>query len=162
MKAVFQLATSFNQPLNNWNTENVTDMWVMFNGATSFNQPLNNWNTAKVTDMRWMFNNATSFNQPLDSFKINALSSPFFTSIDMFQGCGMSCENLSTTLDSWKTQAAALGKNNINLGGITTVPNMYNETGKAAINVLKNNHNWTITGGRFAPDCVSPDYYVSV
>ena len=45
---------------------------------------------------------------------------------------------------------------------ITTVPNMYNETGKAAINVLKNNHNWTIIGGRFAPDCVSPDYYVSV
>ena len=161
MDGMFYGATSFNQPLNNWNTENVTDMWVMFNGATSFNQPLNNWNTAKVTDMRGMFNNATSFNQPLDSFKINALSSPF-TSIDMFQGCGMSCENLSTTLDSWATQATALGKNNINLGDITTVPNMYNEMGKAAINILKNNHNWTITGGRFAPDCVSPDYYVSM
>ena len=159
MQAVFQLATSFNQPLNNWNTENVTNMLVMFSGATSFNQPLNNWNTAKVTNMQGMFNNATSFNQPLDSFKINALSSPF-TSIDMFQGCGMSCENLSTTLDGWATQATALGKNNINLGSITTVPNMYNETGRDAIAALTA-RGWTISGGRFAPGCVSPDSYVS-
>ena len=158
MNYTFMKATSFNQPLNSWNTANVSSMRLMFYEATSFNQPLNNWNTAKVTDMDGMFQGATSFNQRLDSFKINDITTMQY----MLNGCGMSCENLSTTLDSWATQATALGKNNINLGGITTVPNIYNETGKAAINVLKNNHNWTIIGGRFARDCVSPDYYVSV
>ena len=158
MSGMFSQATSFNKPLNSWNTANVTNMGGMFAGATSFNQPLNSWNTAKVSNMQSMFMGATSFNQRLDSFKINDIT----TMQNMLQGSGMSCENLSTTLDGWKTQATALGKNNINLGNITTVPNIYNETGKAAINVLKNNHNWTIIGGRFAPDCVSPDYYVSM
>ena len=37
----------------------------MFTGATSFNQPLNNWNVSNVTDMDSMFYEATSFNQPL-------------------------------------------------------------------------------------------------
>ncbi len=158
MNYTFMKATSFNQPLNSWNTANVSSMRLMFYEATSFNQPLNNWNTEKVTDMDGMFQGATAFNQRLDSFKINDIATMQY----MLNGCGMSCENLSTTLDSWATQATALGKNNINLGDITTVPNMYNEMGKAAINVLKNNHNWTIIGGRFAPDCVSPDYYVSM
>ena len=42
---------AFNQPLNNWNVSNVTDMREMFNCAYSFNQPLNNWNVSNVTDM---------------------------------------------------------------------------------------------------------------
>ena len=44
---------------------NVTSMWGMFWGATSFNQPLNNWNVSNVRYMGGMFNRATSFNQPL-------------------------------------------------------------------------------------------------
>ena len=35
----------FNQPLNNWNVSNVTNMDDMFQLATKFNQPLNNWKT---------------------------------------------------------------------------------------------------------------------
>ena len=63
---MFEDATSFNQPLNNWNVSNdVTNMWNMFQNATSFNQPLDKWNVSNVTNMRWMFRNATSFNQPL-------------------------------------------------------------------------------------------------
>ena len=34
----------------------------MFRGASSFNQPLNNWDVSKVTDMADMFNGARSFN----------------------------------------------------------------------------------------------------
>ena len=37
---MFQGATSFNQPLNNWNVSKVTNMWTMFAGATPFDQPL--------------------------------------------------------------------------------------------------------------------------
>ena len=62
---MFGGATSFNQPLNNWNVSNVTLMYCMFNGASSFNQALDKWNVSNVTNMRWMFRNATSFNQPL-------------------------------------------------------------------------------------------------
>ena len=157
MSQMFYRATAFNQPLN-WNTGNVTNMERMFSGATSFNKPLA-WNTQNVTDMSKMFYGATSFNQPLGSFKIDNVTYTYMS--DMLSGCGMSCQNLSTTLDGWKTQAATLNKNNIYLGDITTVSNAYNQTGQAAINTLKNNHNWTITGGQLAPGCILPAYYVS-
>ncbi|MFO8101918.1 MAG: BspA family leucine-rich repeat surface protein, partial [Dehalococcoidia bacterium] len=54
--------TPFNQPVNSWNTANVTSMRSMFNNARSFNQPVNDWNTAKVTDMGEMFRSASDFN----------------------------------------------------------------------------------------------------
>ena len=48
-------ASSFNQPLNDWDVSNVTDMNSMFSDASSFNQPLNDWDVSNVTDMNWMF-----------------------------------------------------------------------------------------------------------
>ena len=62
---MFYYATSFNQPLNNWNVSNVTCINSMFLRAESFNQPLNNWNVSNVTYMNNMFAGANSFNQPL-------------------------------------------------------------------------------------------------
>ena len=47
------------------NVSKVTNMEAMFWGATSFNQPLNNWNVSKVTYMYDMFEEATSFNHAL-------------------------------------------------------------------------------------------------
>ena len=42
--------------LNNFNTNNVTDMSYMFNGCSSLKElNLNNFNTDNVTNMRWMF-----------------------------------------------------------------------------------------------------------
>ena len=156
---MFQDCTSlvYNTSINNWQTADVIDMHSMFLRASSFNQPLNSWNTAKVTAFGWMFQGATSFNQPLDNFRINAI----IYMEDMFKGCGMNCQNLSTALDSWKTQAAALNKNGIYLGDISTVPNMYNEMGRDAITALRTRV-WYITGGQFAPGCINPiNYYVS-
>ena len=37
----------------------VTNMSEMFNGASSFNQPLNNWDVSNVRNMRYMFYNVT-------------------------------------------------------------------------------------------------------
>ena len=68
MGSMFSFANSFNQPIGNWNTENVTDMINMFYQAYSFNQPIGNWNTGKVTRMRGMFATASSFNQPIENW----------------------------------------------------------------------------------------------
>ena len=63
MRAMFKNASSFNQDVNDWNVENVTDMckmWIMEPAA--FNQPLNNWNVSNVTNMNCMFEYTKSFN----------------------------------------------------------------------------------------------------
>jgi surface protein len=69
--SMFRSASIFNQPLNNWNTGNVTNMQAMFLSASIFNQPLNNWNTAGVTNMSQMFLGATSFNQDISSWNVS-------------------------------------------------------------------------------------------
>jgi len=50
---------SFNQPLNNWNVSNVTNMSWMFCGASSFNKPLNGWDVSNVTNIVGMFSSTT-------------------------------------------------------------------------------------------------------
>lgn len=65
VSGMFQKATKFNQNINSWNTENITNMSAMFLRASSFNQPIGSWNTAQVTKMAAMFQHATAFNQPI-------------------------------------------------------------------------------------------------
>jgi len=55
MNRLFEGATSFNQPLNNWDVSNVTQMNHMFYGASEYNQPLNNWDVSNVRDKEGMF-----------------------------------------------------------------------------------------------------------
>ena len=51
----------FNQPINNWDVSNVTDMNHMFALAHAFNQALNNWDVSSVKFMQHMFDRAKSF-----------------------------------------------------------------------------------------------------
>jgi surface protein len=68
---MFYNALAFNQPLNSWNMENVETLYLMFTGACSFNQPLDNWNLQKIAveDLNGLFDGASAFNQPLTVWK---------------------------------------------------------------------------------------------
>ena len=74
MSAMFQLATQFNQNINNWNVSRVTSMNLMFSGATNFNNggtsgtftnPLTDWRAPKCTTYASMFSTAVAFNQAI-------------------------------------------------------------------------------------------------
>jgi surface protein len=68
MNSMFKEAYSFNQDLNNWNVNNVVDMFFMFEGASSFNGDIGSWNTSKVTSMLKMFYGASAFNQDIGNW----------------------------------------------------------------------------------------------
>jgi surface protein len=66
---MFQAASSFNQPVNNWDVSHVTDMNNMFADAQSFNQDVSDWDISSITSTPNMFGGASSFNnggQPMD------------------------------------------------------------------------------------------------
>lgn len=46
---MFQANIAFNQPIGNWDTSNVTNMYTMFGMASEFNQDISNWDTSNVT-----------------------------------------------------------------------------------------------------------------
>ena len=50
MRGVFQTATSFNQPIGDWDVSNVTDMRALFS-YSGYNQDISNWNVSSVNDM---------------------------------------------------------------------------------------------------------------
>ena len=61
---MFRSASSFNQPLNSWNTASVRDMYKMLHRASSFNQPLNKWDVSSITTMNEMGINVHESNAP--------------------------------------------------------------------------------------------------
>ena len=91
IKSMFQYATSFNQPIDSWNTVNITNMSGIFMFTTSFNQPIGTWNTTNVTDMSGMFFYAFSFNQPIGTWNttnVSNMSEMFSSAISFNQPIG--------------------------------------------------------------------------
>jgi len=135
--------TSFNQPLNNWDVSRVNRFSGMFKDNTSFNQDLSNWNTASVTTMWHMFYGATAFDQDLSAWNITSIvasTTDYLNGLeDMFLNAGLSQQNLDDTLVSWAGQP--LNSNILFHLGLKT----YSDTGKTALNTIRNTYNWTIS-----------------
>jgi surface protein len=73
MNSMFDNATTFNHPIESWDTSRVTDMNFMFNNALVFNQPIRTWNISNVVFMLAMFNNARRFNQNISSWNLDRI-----------------------------------------------------------------------------------------
>jgi len=75
MESMFRNCSILNGPsnINSWNTQNVTNMYMVFAFASAFNQNISNWNTSSVTTMDGMFGHASSFNQNIGSWNTNSL-----------------------------------------------------------------------------------------
>ena len=56
VKGLFLFASSFNQPLNNWDVSKVTNMSDMFHGSAEFNQDLSQWCVTLITSKPTNFN----------------------------------------------------------------------------------------------------------
>ena len=67
MNGIFTGSTTFNSPVNNWNTTNVINFFGAFSNATSFNQPLSNWDISNATSVSNMFS-FSAFDQDLSAW----------------------------------------------------------------------------------------------
>lgn len=88
MSFLFADRGNFNVDIGNWNTSNVTTMYNMFKGAYRFNQDISRWNVSKVVDMYGMFCKAYRFNQNLVNWNFNKnvyIKNMLSTTYDFFQ-----------------------------------------------------------------------------
>jgi len=72
LSGLFRLATTFNQPIGNWNVSNVSNFSAMFDNCLNFNQPLAGWNVSKGTNFLYMFYLAYNFNQDISSWSFSS------------------------------------------------------------------------------------------
>jgi surface protein len=118
---MFNNAINFNQPLNNWDVSNVTDMSLMFTQAFIFDQALNNWNVSNVTNMCAMFSETQVFNQPLNSWVV--------TNVTNIVGMFYSAESFNQPLNSW------------DVSNVTNMSTMF----EGAINFNQPLNNWDVS-----------------
>lgn len=94
---MFTAASSFNQPIGNWNTIAVTTTNDLFSNATSFNQPVGNWNMSNNTNMANMFLVANSFNQNIGSWNVSKVTNFSL----MFQNATLFNNGGSREINNW-------------------------------------------------------------
>ena len=76
------------EPIKNWNTSKVTNMYACFHGCTNLTLvDLSGWDTGNVTDMKELFKDCKALRGITfgENFKMNKVSDA--NAIDMFSGC---------------------------------------------------------------------------
>jgi surface protein len=141
---MFYGATSFNQPIGNWDVSNVTDMSYMFHGATSFNQSIDNWDVSNVTNMGYMFYQAESFNQPIGSWNVSIVINMYF----MFYGTNYSSSNYDNLLQGWSQLT-------LQPGVVFDIPNTNFCTSTEARQLIIDNFGWIISDEGYE-SCFTP------
>ena len=71
MRLAFNGRTRFNQDISGWNTASVANMLFMFSGNLAFNQDISGWDVSNVTNMRNMFSNAVIFDQHISGWDVS-------------------------------------------------------------------------------------------
>jgi surface protein len=138
MNYMFGDTVAFNQPLNSWNTSNVTDMNYMFGNATAFNGNISSWDVSSVTDMGGMFASATAFNQDISGWDVSSV-----TKMDDFM-TGKTTADYSyydNLLNAWSALTLQNGVN----WGMGTIE--YSAAGATVRQDIIDNYSWTITDG---------------
>ena len=79
-------STQFNQPLNLWDTSNVTNMAGMFYGAPNFNQDITSWDVSNVTNFQKMFGGIAFLQSPITQAFDGDISGWTVSSGTNFQG----------------------------------------------------------------------------
>ncbi|MCH8535719.1 MAG: DUF11 domain-containing protein, partial [Flavobacteriaceae bacterium] len=135
LSGMFDGASSFNQDISSWRIDDIQSLNNMFRDAISFNQDLSSWNTGSVFNFAGLFNGATSFNQNLEDWNIEAAS--FMN--NMLDNTAISLENYDATLNNW-------GFQNVNPDvtvGAEGLTFCYGDLGR---DELINNNGWTFVG----------------
>lgn len=127
---MFYNASAFNQPIGNWNVSSLQTATSMFSGATNFNQPIGNWNTSNVTRMNAMFRQARAFNQPIgnwDTSKVIDMGGMFDYAQSFNQPIGNWNTAKVTDMASMFFSASSFNQpiGNWNTSKVTTMQNMF-------------------------------------
>jgi hypothetical protein len=142
-------ASSFNQPLADWDVSSVIDMNSMFSFAAAFNQPLADWDVSSATDVRYMFSRAFVFQQNICPWAsklpeaVNALEMftdtscpnpygpiPSGTCAAVLESFCFDCQSVNTAVEL-EEAAACLSSLPNDLDGWTMVAHMSGVDGKA-------------------------------
>jgi surface protein len=144
MNAMFQNASSFNQPLNSWVTSSLTTTAGTFSGASSFNQPLSSWNVSSVSIAFSMFQNASAFDQDISSWDIRNMTN----ANNFLRNTSLSTANYDLLLNAWAALAGMVPSVQPNVP-FRASPTQYTiATSGAARGVLTGApHNWAIIDG---------------
>ena len=115
--------SNFNQPINNWNVNNVTNMYRMFRNAQSFDQDISSWNVSNVkthknfSDWGRLEEQNNPFTQNTDNLGDTNSSNP--TGKELLQGAGN--ENGAIDVNQWHGEGMSYGNDRHTLvdNGIT-------------------------------------------
>jgi surface protein len=110
MYRIFHYASSFNQPIDDWNVSNVLSMGDTFHAATSFNQDLSDWNVSAATSMYIMFYNAYALSDVNKGLIHGTFSTnpnwPYDWSAHMPVPAALSNANFQTAVNLWFSDEA--------------------------------------------------------